>query len=348
MSISKKLFGTMSDGREVYVFTVDNGKGLKAEFLTLGCIIKSLVFSGGKEPVDVVLGRDTLEEYLDNDGYFGAAVGRFANRINNSVFEIDGTTYKINKNQANCTLHGGICGYSHKLWEPMYDDENSSSISFELKSPDGDEGFPGTLDVMVTYTVTEENALEIHYEAVGDKDTVVNLTNHSYFNLNGHSSGAVTEHKLRLNCDFFTPCDSSLIPTGEVLKVEGTPFDFREFKTIGEDINADNEQLKYGLGYDHNFVINGRSMREAAVLIGDKTGIRMTTYTDKPAVQVYTANQLDDKRVCKDGAVYPKRAAVCLETQHFPNSTAVSHFPSPILPCGEKYDFTTVYAFDAE
>ncbi len=349
MSISKKLFGTMPDGKEVYVFSVDNGKGLCAEFLNLGCIIKNLVVSGkNTEPTDVVLGRDSLEEYLDNDGFFGAVIGRFANRIRNSSFDIDGVTYNVSPNKEGFTIHGGFESYAQKVWETINVDENSSSVSFELKSPDGDEGFPGNLDVVATYTLTDENALEIHYEAVSDKDTVVNLTNHSYFNLNGHASGAATEHSLKINSTFYTPCDNAPMPYGEVFKVSGTPFDFTEFKKVGRDIDTDCEQIAYGSGYDHNFIIDGRGMREAAVLVGDKSGIKMTTYTDKPGVQLYTANHLDEDRICKGGNIYHKRDAVCLETQFFPNSTEITHFPSPILRCGDKYDFKTVYAFDAQ
>lgn len=349
VSISKELFGLMPGGEEVYIFTVDNGKGLRAEFLNLGCIIRSLVVSvGGCSPTDVVLGRESLEEYLDNEGFFGAVVGRVANRIRNASFELDGVTYNIRANSGKNALHGGIVSYAHKVWESVSADESASSVSFELKSPDGDEGFPGNLDVVVTYTLTDDNSLDIHYEAVSDKDTVVNLTNHSYFNLNGHNSGSVLGHRLWLNSDFYTPSDSDQMPCGEVYSVKGTPFDFTEFKEIGRDIGADDEQLRFGSGYDHNFIINGRGLRCAAQLVGDKSGIRMTTYTDKPGIQIYTANHLKGDRSCKGGCRYDSRGAVCLETQFFPNSTEISHFPSPILKCGEKYDFTTGYAFDAE
>lgn len=348
MSVSSKLFGTTPDGEEVYLYTVENND-VKAEFISLGCIVKKLIVKDkASNSVDVVLGRDTLEEYLSNDGYLGAAVGRFANRIRDARFDIDGITYNIVPNEGNNTLHGGPKSYAKRVWECVSAEPDSSTVSFELKSSDGDEGFPGNLDVVVTYTLTDDNALDIHYEAVSDKDTVVNLTNHSYFNLNGHNSGDILSHRLKINADFITPATDEKIPYGEVLSVKGTPFDFTEFKTVGRDIDADDGQVKIAGGYDNNWVINGRGMREAAVLIGDRTGIKMTTYTDKPGVQVYSGNFLAGDRVCKDGAVYNKRNGICLETQHFPNSTEIGHFPSPILRCGEKYDFTTRYVFGIE
>ena len=275
-------------------------------------------------------------------------MGRFANRIRNAEFEIDGTLYHVTPNEGTNTLHGGPENYAKRVWECITDDAEGSTVSFELKSDDGDEGFPGNLDVIVTYTLTDDNALDIHYEAVSDKDTVVNLTNHSYFNLNGHASGKILNHKLKLNAEFITPAREDKVPYGEVLSVRGTPFDFTKFKTVGADIDADDAQIKIAGGYDNNWIISGRGMREAAVLIGDQTGIKMTTYTDKPGVQVYSGNFLAGNRVCKEGAVYSMRDGICLETQHFPNSTEIGHFPSPVLRCGEKYDFTTKYAFGIE
>lgn len=348
MSVTSKLFGTTPNGEDVFLYTVEN-KDIKAEIINLGCIIKSLVVKDkNSNPVDVVLGRDTLSEYLNNDGYFGAAVGRFANRINKAKFEIDGTLYHVTPNEGENTLHGGPGSYAKKVWDCISAEPESSTVSFELKSPDGDEGFPGNLDVIVTYTLTDDNSIEIHYEAVSDKDTVVNFTNHSYFNLNGHNSGDILSHKMKVNSEFFTPANEEKIPLGEVVSVKGTPFDFTEFKTVGKDIDADDEQVRISGGYDNNWIISGRGMREAAVLIGDKTGIKMTTYTDKPGIQIYSGNFLKGDRVCKDGALYHKRNGICLETQYFPNSTEVSHFPSPILRCGEKYDTITKYTFGIE
>lgn len=348
VSVSKSLFGIMPDGKEVHLYTVEN-KGIRAEFISYGCILKSLVVKDkNKNDVDVVLGRDTLEEYLNNGGCLGETVGRFANRINNAEFELDGKIYKISANEGKNCLHGGTKGFSKYVWDCNSFDPDSSAISFEMTSPDGDQGFPGNLNVIVTFTLTDDNALDIHYEAVCDKDTVINLTNHSYFNLNGHDSGDMLSHKLKINGGFVTLTDDKQIPHGEIVSVKGSPFDFTEFKSVGQDINADVEQVKIAGGYDHNWVLSGRGMKEAAVLVGDKTGIKMTTYTDKPAVQIYTCNGIDSERKYKNGAVYHARQGICLETQYFPNSIEVSHFPSPILKCGEKYDTTTRYSFGIE
>ncbi len=342
MSVKKELFGVTKDGQEVYVYKADNGKGLSAEFISLGCIIKNLYVNG----TDVVLGRDSISEYEDNNGYFGAAVGRVANRIGKARFTLNGEVYKLAANSKGNTLHGGNISFAHRVWNGACYDENGSSVEFTYLSHDGEEGFPGNLDCKVTYTLTDDNSLEIRYEAVSDKDTVVNFTNHSYFNLNGHNSGSVLGHSLKINSAFYTPADSTCAPTGEILSVENTPFDFREPKKIGRDIDADFTQIRLFDGYDHNYVLDGCGMREAAVLIGDESGIKMTTYTEKPGMQVYTGNVIEEGRVCKDNAVYAPHDAICLETQFFPNSTSFSFFPSPILRCGDKYDYTTVYKFD--
>ncbi len=342
LSVNKELFGVTKDGQEVYLYRVDNKKGLSAEFISLGCIIKKLCING----TDVVLGRDTLAEYENNEGSFGAAIGRFANRIGKAQFTLNDKVYKLAANSNGNTLHGGKTGFSKRVWEGLCPDENGSSVEFTYLSADGEEGFPGNLDCKVTYTLTDENALEIHYEAVSDKDTVINFTNHSYFNLNGHNSGSALKHILKINSSFYTPADETGSPTGEILSVVDTPLDFRDFKEVGRDINADFEPLTSAKGYDHNYVLDGCGMREAAVLVGDKTGIKMTTYTDKPGVQLYTGNFIEEGRKCKDGAVYSPYDAVCLETQFFPNSTSFGFFPSPVLRCGDKYDYTTVYKFE--
>lgn len=347
MSVSKELFGITDDGKEVYLYKADNNKGLYAEFISLGCIIKRLCAKDKNGTMtDVALGRDTLEEYKHNNGFLGAAVGRVANRIGNAQFTIGDVTYKLNANSKGNTLHGGTVSFAHRVWEGNIPDEDGTVVEFTYLSPDGEEGFPGNLDCKITYTLTDDNSLDIRYEAVSDKDTIVNFTNHSYFNLNGHNTGSALNHLLKVNAHFYTPGDVNSAPTGEILSVKGTPLDFTEFKTLARDINADYEQLKLAKGYDHNFVLDGTGLREAAVMIGDKSGIRMTTYTNKPGVQVYTANYLQNDRVCKDGAIYKPYDAVCLETQFFPNSTSFSFFPSIVLKCGEKYDYTTIYSFD--
>lgn len=344
MSVKREFFGKTADGCDVYLYKVDNGRGLAAEFITLGCIIKNLYVNG----TDVVLGRDSVAEYEQNEGYFGAAVGRVANRIAKAQFTLNGEVYKLAANDKGNTLHGGQISFANRVWNGACHDDSGSSVEFTYLSPDGEEGFPGNLDCKVTYTLTDDNALEIHYEAVADKDTLVAFTNHSYFNLNGHNSGSIHNHTLKVNASFYTPVDDKTIPTGEILSLEDTPFDFRTEKEIGRDIDCDDEQLKFTLGYDHNYVLDGIGMREAAVLTGDKTGIKMTTYTDKPGIQLYTGNLIEKGRVCKENAVYEPRDGVCLETQFFPNSTSFGFFPSPILRCGDKYDYTTVYKFDVK
>jgi aldose 1-epimerase len=293
---------------------------------------------------DVVLGRDTLEDYFKNDGYLGALIGRHANRIAKGEFTLNGREYKVGINEGKNSLHGGNTGFDKKLWSAKEIDGAEPALELSLVSEDGEEGFPGKLDVTVTYTLTKENALKISYEAVSDKDTVVNLTNHAYFNLAGHSSGRMYNQTLRINSSFYTPNDDECMPTGEVCSVSGTPFDFRQEKPIGSDIDSDFEQIKMFGGYDHNFAVDGRGYRLAACAKCEETGISMEVYTDKPGVQLYTSNGLPEG-IYKNGAKYGVHQAFCLETQYFPNSMAYSHYPSPILRKGEKYNFTTEYRF---
>lgn len=347
MSIVKKSFGFMPDGQEVFSYLLDNGKKVKAEILSYGGIIKNLwVKTNSGEYLDVVLGRDTLEEYLDNDGYFGALIGRHANRIYKGKFCIGNTEYSVGINDGGNSLHGGVKGFDKYVWEVVEkDDENNPSLVMSIVSPDGEEGFPGELKVTVTYTLSENNGLIIHYEAVSDKDTVVNLTNHSYFNLNKQGEN-IDSLNLQMNCSFYTPNTDECMPYGEILSVKGTPFDFTAGKKVGKDIHSDYPQIKEFDGYDHNFIIDGQGFRKAAVVSSDDTGITMEVYTDKPGVQLYTGNCIQEGRICKNGQTYKKHDALCLETQYFPNSTSYRHFPSPILKAGEKYDFTTEYRFN--
>lgn len=346
MAITKSLYGTLKSGEEVYVYTLDNGKGVSAEILTYGGIIKNLyVTDKNGVKTDIVLGRDTLEDYLTNDGYIGAAIGRHANRIARGEFELSGNTYHVGINEGKNSLHGGKVGFDKKVWEAKEGGtDNAPSLIMSLVSPDGEEGFPGTVEVTMTYTITEDNALKINYKAVSDKDTVLNLTNHSYFNLAGHDSGEMTKQVLQINSGFYTPNDSECMPTGEVLSVAGTPFDFRTPKAIGRDINADFAQIQAVGGFDHNFAIEGRGYRMAAVAKCEENGINMEVWTDKPAMQLYTSNALPEGTY-KNGAKYKPHDAFCLETQYFPNAMAHSHYPSPILKKGEVYDFTTEYKF---
>lgn len=346
MAITKSLYGTLKSGEEVYVYTLDNGKGVSAEILTYGGIIKNLyVTDKNGVKTDVVLGRNTLEDYLENDGYLGAAIGRHANRIARGEFELSGNTYHVGINEGKNSLHGGNTGYDSRVWEAEESgSDNAPSLIMMLTSPDGEEGFPGNVKITMTYTITRDNALKINYKAVSDKDTVLNLTNHSYFNLAGHDSGNMEKQFLQINSGFYTPNDSECMPTGEVLSVEGTPFDFRNPKPIGQDINADFAQIQAVGGFDHNFAIEGRGCRMAAKAECMENGIVMEVWTDKPAMQLYTSNALSEGAY-KNGAKYKPHDAFCLETQYFPNAMAHSHYPSPILRKGETYDFTTEYKF---
>ena len=339
MSI-KKTYAGLLDGTEVSLYTLGNGNGLCAEIFDFGGIIKSLKIAGR----DVVLGRSTLNDYLDNHGYLGAAIGRHANRIKNSRFILNGKEFAVGTNNNGNSLHGGKIGFDKRVWRAEMTDESEPSLALYLESPDGEEGFPGNLSLRMTYTLTAENSLKIRYEAICDRDTVFNPTNHSYFNLDGHAAGKIYEHTLQLDADFYTPNTDECMPYGEVLSVAGTPFDFTAPKKLGKDINADDNQIKMFGGYDHNFAIRGRGFRRAAVLTSSDEKLVMEVYTDMPGVQIYSSNSLNEG-VYKDGAVYGLHSAVCLETQFFPNSTSISHFIPAILKEKEHFDSVTEYRF---
>lgn len=340
--ISKKFFQNTEKG-DVYSYMLDNGRGLKAEILNLGGIIRSLIFDG----TDVVLGRDDYQKYLYSQGYFGALIGRNSNRIEDCKFEINGKVYTVSANDSGRmnNLHGGEDGFNTKIWEAFELDGDEPSLLLKTISKDGEEGFPANVFPSVTYTLTKENGIKIHYEGETDGDTILNMTNHSYFNLNGHTSGDIKNHKLWLDCSFYTPITQNVVPDGRILSVKGTVFDFTVPKTIGKDIAKSDEQLEFGTGYDHNLIINGKGMRKFAVLEGDKTGIKMEAYTDLPAVQLYSGNWIASTPDGKDGAIYEDHQAVCLETQVFPNFTKYTYFPGGYLKKGEKYDTVTEYRF---
>ena len=348
MSITKKHFGTMPDGEEVFSYELC-GKNIKAEILNYGGIIKNLwVKNAGGEYVDVVLGRDSLEEYLNNSGFYGAFVGRYANRIGDSKFSIGENEYTLFANNGKNSLHGGKKGFDkYVLKEISVSDTDTPSVMFEHFSPDGDEGYPGNLSVKLTYSVGDNDGLIIHYEAVSDKDTIINFTNHSYFNLNGAGNGNVYGHTLWMNCPFFTPNSKDCMPTGEILSVKDTPFDFMSSKKMGDAITSNHPQISIFGGFDHNFVIEGTGYRKFATLSGDESGIVMDCFTNKPGVQLYTGNGMNEKRICKNGLGYKNHGGLCLETQFFPNSMEYAHFPSPIFRAEEKYDYTTEYRFSA-
>jgi aldose 1-epimerase len=297
---------------------------------------------------DVVLGFDDLAGYLEKNPYFGALVGRYANRIANGEFILNGRSYKLARNNGPNALHGGLKGFDRVLWEAR--DVSSGGIArLELQylSKDGEEGYPGNLNVTATYSVTESNELKLDFEATTDKETVLNLTNHSYFDLTGQAAGNILEHHVVINADTFTPVNANLIPTGELRNVEGTPFDFRKPMPISARIDEKDQQLQYGIGYDHNFVLNrgGGGPSLAARVVDPSSGRVMEVLTTQPGVQFYTGNHLDGTIKGKGGAVYGFRSAFCLETQHFPDSPNQPHFPSTELKPGQRYHQTTIFKF---
>jgi aldose 1-epimerase len=297
---------------------------------------------------DVVLGYETLDGYLAQSPYFGAIVGRYGNRIGRAKFSLDGKEYSLAKNNGPNSLHGGIKGFDKVVWHAQsFEKKDGVGLILKYRSRDGEEGFPGTLDVTVTYMLDDKNELTIQYQATTDKPTVVNLTNHSYFNLAGEGSGDILRHELRLNADHFTPVDITLIPTGEISTVKGTPLDLTHATLIGSRIDQKDRQLAFGGGYDHNFVINrhGEGLALAAQVSEPMSGRVMEVYTTEPAVQFYSSNGLDGSITGKHGHVYKRRSALCLETQHYPDSPNQPGFPSTILRPGQTYRSTTSYRF---
>lgn len=343
----KSVFGKTKDGVETYLYLLKNGRGMEAYVTDFGASLVRLLISGKDGVIkDVVLGYDDAAGYERGDAGIGATVGRNANRIGRAEIEVNGITYSLEKNDNGNNLHSGPDYYQKRIWQvEVYEKDR---ITFLLHSPDGDQGYPGAVDMRVTYRTEEDNTLSIHYEAVPDKDTVINMTNHSYFNLNGHDSGSVLGHKVKLDADFFTPSDAESVPTGEIRSVDGTPMDFRAEKTLGSEIDGDYEPLRFGGGYDHNWVLkNEGRFAKVAEVMSETSGIKMEVYTDLPGIQIYTANYLNHEPG-KDGAFYERRSAVCLETQFFPDSIHHENFQSPICKKGEKYDTRTSYRFLTE
>lgn len=352
MKISQRSFGKTKNGEEATLYTVENSNGMKVTFTDFGANIVSIIVPDAKGNLtDVGLGFDNLAGYEENGPGLGSFIGRHANRIGGAKFEINGKVYELEKNDGANNLHGGFVGYNKLMYEAeIFEDADMASIEFSRLSPHMEQGFPGNLDVTVTYSLTEANELVIEYLAVSDKDTLVNLTNHSYFNLSGHNSGSVLEHKVWIKANQFTPTTPDLIPTGEIRDVTGTPMDFRTLKSIGQDINADYEPLKVAGGYDHNYVldISGNDVEKVAELVDDKSGRKMEVYTNLPGLQLYSANFLTAVKNSKDGAVYKKRDAVCFESQYFPNSCNIKNFTSCLLKAGKEYDSTTIYKFSCK
>lgn len=313
-----------------------------------GRIVAMVVPDKNGKPTDVVLGYDSLEHYITKpEAFFGAIIGRYGNRIAKGKFGLDGNAYQLPINNGINSLHGGPNGFHNQVWNAQQLSDRVLVLNYLSK--DGEEGYPGNLSAKVIYTLKDDNSIQIDYEAVTDKKTIVNLTNHAYFNLNGHGNGLITDHKLMINASKFTPVDTTLIPTGIVSDVKGSPFDFLEPKLIGRDIAATDVQLKNGLGYDHNFVLNksgNEKIQLAATVASLSTGILMKVLTTEPAIQFYSGNFLDGSLVGKQGKAYAYRSAFCLETQHYPDSPNQPLFPSTTLAPGQKYQSTTIYSFE--
>jgi aldose 1-epimerase len=344
----QKEFGQTSTGEKVELYTLKNSKGVEAAITNFGGILVSLKVPDRKGKLgDVVLGFDSLDGYLKGHPYFGAVIGRYGNRIGKAKFRLGGVEYPLARNNGENHLHGGLRGFDKVVWNAR---TTGPRLDLSYLSKDGEEGYPGNLAVTVSYALTDNNELRIDYGATTDKDTVINLTNHSYFNLAGQGEGNILGHQVTINADRFTPVDKGLIPTGELRSVEGTPFDFRKPHTIGERVDNKDEQLTLGNGYDHNFVLNGRAgtIRLAARVTESKSGRVMEVLTTEPGVQFYIGNFLDGTIKGKGDKVYQRRYGFCLETQHFPDSPNQPNFPSVVLKPGSRYSTTTIFRFSTD
>lgn len=351
-SIQRALFGNGPDGREVTLFALTNANHLKAEITDYGCIVVRLLVPDRNGKLDdVVLGYDTLREYVQANPYFGAVVGRYGNRIAKGRFTLDGVEYTLAINNGKNHLHGGMRGFDKAVWDPEpFKSDAGVGLRLKYLSQDGEEGYPGNLQCTVTYTLTNDNALRIDYDAKTDKATPINLTNHSYWNLAGHGSGSIHGHELMLNANRFTPVDETLIPTGELRSVKGTPMDFTQPVAIGARIAQDDPQLQRGGGYDHNWVLNqdaAGAMTLAAEVFEPTTGRVLQVLTTQPGIQFYSGNFLDGSQSGKLGKRYEHRGAFCLETQHYPDSPNKPDFPSVVLRPGAIYRTSTIYRFSA-
>jgi aldose 1-epimerase len=335
------------DGKAVDLYILNNKNGLEASITNYGGKIVSIHVPDNKGKfVDVVLGKSNIDDYMNlQEPYFGAICGRTANRIAGGKFSLEGKEYQLAINNGPNSLHGGIKGFNSVVWDAKQPDEQTLELSYLSK--DGEEGFPGNLSVKVVYRLTDENAFEITYQATSDQTTILNLTNHSYFNLSGEGDPCIGDHELQINADYFLPASDVAIPLGRPEHVEETPFDFRSLHTIGERIEEEFTQLIYGNGYDHNFILNGggTDLIFCAKAISPKTGIVMDVYTDQPGVQLYTGNFLEGDFPGKNGHHYPKRSAFCLETQHYPDSINQPEYPSVKLHPGDVFESQTIFKF---
>ncbi|WP_231491360.1 aldose epimerase family protein [Pedobacter sp. Leaf170] len=347
-SVVADSFKSTLDGKQTALYILKNKNGMEATFTNYGGRLVSLnVPDSAGKMVDVVVGFKSLNEYKNStEPYFGATIGRFGNRIAKGKFVLDGKTYTLFTNNGVNTLHGGKKGFQYVIWDASQ--PNAQTLILTYKAKDMEEGFPGNMDIKVTYSLTDANELKMDYEATTDKKTVVNLTNHAFFNLNGEGSGTILKHNVQIFADEYTPVDSTLIPWGNIATVNNTPFDFRKPTSIGERIGVDNEQLKFGKGYDHNYVLNktkGLGMYHAAMVKGDLSGIVMDVYTQEPRLQFYSGNFMQSKNTFKTGAKDDFRTAFAMETQHFPDAPNQPSFPSTVLEPRKTYKTSSVYKF---
>ncbi|MCL1982843.1 MAG: galactose mutarotase [Clostridiales bacterium] len=336
--ITKTLFGQTAGGEDVHVFKLEGAGGAYTEVLDYGAIWKTSLIPGKDgRLVDVCLSYDTVKGYEDDANYIGAIIGRFANRIKAAAFTLDGVLYNLQKNDGEHSLHGGTDGYNKRIWSHEI---NDSSLKLRLRSPDGDQGYPGNLDITVTYAFDGNNVLTIDYLAVSDKDTPINMTNHAYFNLAGAASGksGAMAHTLRIDADAITEMDEEYIETGRFLPVDGAPYDFRTDFAVGARLDADDPLMRIACGYDFNFVVNGEGLREAAVLACPQSGISLRLAITNPGLQFYSSNMIQSP--------FELHGSLCLEPQHYPNSVNVPQFPSCILKAGERYAQRAVYRFE--
>jgi len=347
--MDRSTFGKLPDGREVFQYTLVNRSGVTVQIINYGATVTSLLVPDrNNEMQDIVLGYDTLQGYIDGTAYFGAIVGRYGNRIGKGQFQLDEQQYQLTVNDGENHLHGGTVGFNKVLWDAsVLSDSEEPSLQLQYVSPDGEEGYPGTVTLKVIYTLTGKNELRIDYEGTTDKTTILNPTHHSYFNLSGSFANTILGHLLTIEADGYTPVDEGLIPTGEITAVENTPMDFRTAKEIGKDIEVQDEQLGYGKGYDHNWVLRDSAgqIRKIAELYEPVSGRVMTMFSDQPGLQFYSGNFLDGTAKGKNGIAYQHRTGLCLEAQAYPDTPNKPQFPPVTLKPGELYRQTTIHQF---